>query len=236
MYLAIYEKDLLNPIPQGGTISSSYFLAVQYLDWKDFVLDNGATPGVGYAFVNDVTVPISPNTDDCGSQFSTFQITLGFMLVKQLTATTYQAYDEVLSSACFRHLFVVNEPCGEENGEGEIHYEITTEEYTFTACCPEDPNNFNIGQDQFQEVAHPHQKVLVKNPFSEKLQFSAWLEEGTLEINLFDLKGQSFWKNNSWSESGPQRFFIDTASLPSGIYYLSIRQNDNLNTLKLVKL
>jgi Secretion system C-terminal sorting domain len=59
-------------------------------------------------------------------------------------------------------------------------------------------------------------------------------QPGNLKLVLYNTKGQLLWQKQINNFNGSDFIIIPTSTLPGGIYWLSIRDNNNLKMVKKV--
>ncbi|GJM35349.1 MAG: hypothetical protein DHS20C18_43500 [Saprospiraceae bacterium] len=81
------------------------------------------------------------------------------------------------------------------------------------------------------------QVTLYPNPTQHKATLQFELEEALdLQLEIRDLTGRSVWQESRTKlATGQQNWEINTSLLPTGIYTVSLRANDGVRTVKLVK-
>lgn len=75
---------------------------------------------------------------------------------------------------------------------------------------------------------------LFPNPAKDiaQVEFNA-SNDGDVELNIIDLNGRTVSTVNTTVTAGAQNISLDVSDLPSGVYMVQVRQNDNINTLRL---
>jgi aminopeptidase N len=82
-------------------------------------------------------------------------------------------------------------------------------------------------------ISDPNSVTIFPNPVQTQLTvFLKNFQSGNLKLILYNTKGQLLWKKQLNNFSGSDIIFIPTSNLPPGMYWLSIRDDNNLSLVK----
>jgi invasion protein IalB len=77
---------------------------------------------------------------------------------------------------------------------------------------------------------------LYPNPVQNTATVTVMASRGeSLQLRLIDQNGRVVYRKTVMAQAGPNAFVVETASLPAGVYTLSIRGNDTQKELKMIK-
>lgn len=86
-------------------------------------------------------------------------------------------------------------------------------------------------------ITQPLVTLKSDNPFENYTEFKVSMPEASkVSIELFDLMGRQWTSSIMFLDNGEHSFQLNAQGLEPGVYFLSIRNNINRQTLKLIKL
>lgn len=112
-------------------------------------------------------------------------------------------------------------------------------EGSVSVCCDEcglirENSDTNLHSSSNSTIEHLD---ISPNPFQDKIRLQYTLaEQSSVEIQLFNLNGQSILNLSEMKEAGTNQSIIDTSKLPNGIYYCYIRTKNGTSIQKIAKM